>query len=159
MKQVKIESRLYETEDYKDVVRPFITSIDNVNFVQHIEGEESNRTILLEVYNMNIEMEKVKNANDLRLYFEKRLLDKINIKVGGLDKGILKDIILILVLWGALDDFMVYTEIFDWFHEYIPRIPPPFGIFYCRLNSGETVYAFDTIENVANRKMRLTPVI
>jgi hypothetical protein len=129
--------------------------------VQYTEQEESNddEIVLLEVFNMHIQMEKVEEVNNLKLYFENRLLEKINIKLNGLDEGILNKFLLVPVFWGALDDFMIYADIFEWFNQYKPPISSPYGIFYCHLKSGERMYAFDTIENVAKRKINLTSII
>jgi len=122
--------------------------------VQYVNDQKDiNEITLLEVFNMHIEMGKVSTAEELRRYFENRLLEKINSKLNGLDKSVIKNFSLVPVLWGNLDDFMTYGNVFDWFNEYKPCICSPQGIFYCHLKNDETVYIFDTIENIVKRQI------
>jgi len=77
-----------------------------------IEIKEPNMKMLLEVLNIHLNEDKVENDHDLiERFFMKRIQDKKNSKIKGLDESI--NIHFIPVVWGSYDELLVYQDFFS----------------------------------------------
>lgn len=109
---------------------------------------------LLEVYNINFDIDKLSDSEDVKSFLEKRLLSKFNEKLTGLEKGDRDNLQIVPVLWGDIMSLVKFVDAFKYFKDI--SVVAPFMMVgrYVHQFSSAVIYDFNTVECFLDRVMR-----
>lgn len=139
--EIAVIAKLQDEETHLKCVEKRLPNGCSMDF----ELERQGQSILVEVFSINFDIELVMCNGALVRFFEKRLLDKIQSKLNGIDEPP-SSIMFVPVLWGDNVKIKEYTHCFSYLRSELPFISPFMYIQqYQNKKTGGIVYDFESI--------------